>query len=155
MINSSDKGKLGETITEGIIERYKSFCKCWRQPGSGNRKNKKYKNDFYLRLEFDDDLKYEFKLENKNWEKIGIFRWWDILLTKLLPNHIPAITCRENYSDTLISMRLKDWLSILEDLYRRMEKIKSENTIVNYDDKRAVREIKYNAQRILQEIKKL
>lgn len=155
MINSANKGKLGETITEGIIEKYKHFCHIWSQPGSGNRKNKKYKNDFYLRIEFAEDLKYEFKLENKNWDKIGIFRWWDILLTKLLPNHIPAITCKEKRSDTLISMRLKDWLSILEDLHRRIEQTRQENTIYNYDNKRSVREIKFSAKKILQEVKKL
>jgi len=152
---SQDKGKRGEDLTEGIFEKYKHFCQVWRQPASGRKKNKKYKSDFYIRLVFAEDLKWEIKNENKNLKKIGVFRWWDKLLTEILPTHIPATTFKEDYSDTLIALRLKDWLSILDDLYRRMEQIKQENTIYNYDNKRVVKDIKYNASKILALTKKL
>lgn len=152
---SQDKGKRGEDITEAILEKYKPFCQCWRQPASGRKKNKKYKTDFYMRLVFAEDLKWEFKLENKNLERIVVFRWWDKLLTEILPKHIPATTFKEDYSDTLIALKLKDFLSILEDLHRRLDQIKQENTIVNYDNKRVVKEIKYKVKEIEKLVSKL
>lgn len=152
---SQEKGRRGEDITEAILEKYKSFCQCWRQPASGRKKNKKYKMDFYMRLVFAEDLKYEFKLENKNLERIVVFRWWEKLLTEILQTHIPAATFKEDYSDTLIALKLKDFLSILEDLYRRLGQVKQENTIINYDNKRYRDKIKYSAMDILKAVKKL
>ena len=152
---SQAKGGRGEDITESIFEKYKPFCQVWRQPASGRKKNKKYKMDFYVRLVFAEDLKWERKVENKNLNKIGVFRWWEKLLTEILSTHIPATTFKENYSDTLIALKLKDLLSIFEDLYRRLGQIKQENTIINYDNKRIVNEIKFSAAKILKYVKKL
>jgi hypothetical protein len=152
--SSQIKGRKGETITTEIIEGF-DFCDCFRQPGSGSGKNPKFKSDLYIRITLADDLKFELKAENKFIERIGIFKWWDKLKKEILPNYLPVMTLKQNNSDTLIALRLKDFLGMLQDCKYKIDRAEKENTIINYDDKRAKREIEYQARKILQEVKKL
>jgi hypothetical protein len=153
---SQRKGKLGETITTEIIESF-DFCDCFRQPGSGSGKNPKFKSDLYIRITLASDLKWELKSENKFIERIGIFRWWDKLKKEILPTYLPVMTLKQNNSDTLIALKLKDFLGILQDCKYKIDRAAEENTVIeqNYDNKRSAKEIEYQAKRILQEVKKL
>ena len=153
---SQIKGKRGETITTEIIEGF-DFCDCFRQPGSGSGKNPKFKSDLYVRINLADDLKFELKSENKFIERIAIFRWWDKLKKEVLPTYTPVMTLKENNSDTLIALRLQDFLGLLQDCKYKIDRALSENQTVevNYDNKRSAKEIDYLALKIRQEVKKL
>lgn len=149
------KGALGEKMTSDIVEKF-DFCDCYKQPGSGSGKNPKYKSDLYIRIKLADDLKIELKSENKFHDRIGIFRFWDKLKSETLPTYIPVMTLKENNSDTLIALKLQDFLGILESCKYKIDRAIEENTIIeNYEDNRAKREIKFYANRILQEVKKV
>ena len=153
---SKRKGSRGETITTEIVEKFK-FCDCFKQPGSGSGKNPKYKSDLYIRIKLASDLKFDLKSENKFLDRIAIFRWWDKLKKEILPTYIPVMTLKENSSDTLVALKLQDFLGILQDVVYKIERVQKENEVVevNYDNKRSAREIEFNARKILQEVKKL
>jgi hypothetical protein len=153
---SQQKGKRGETMTTEIIEGF-DFCDCFRQPGSGSGKNPKFKSDLYIRITLASDLKWELKAENKFYEKIAIFRWWRKLKSEILPTYLPVMTLKENNSDTLIALKLQDFLGILQSCKYKIDRAVEENTVIeqNYDNKRSAKEIEYQARRILQEVKKL
>lgn len=150
------KGAKGEKITSDIVEKF-DFADCFKQPGSGSGKNPKYKSDLYIRLKLAEDLKIELKSENKFYNRMAIFPIWRKLKGETLPTYIPVMTLKENNSDTLIALKLQDFLGILESCKYKIDRAEKENTIIeaNYDNKRSAREIKFNAQRILQEVKKL
>ena len=153
---SKKKGKKGEKETFEIIDKF-SFAEPYLQPGSGSGKNPKFKSDLYIRIKLDEDLKWELKAENKFLAKIGLFRYWKKLKAEVLPNHIPVMTFKENNSDTLIALKLQDFLGILEGVMWKLNRLKKETTVqeINYDNKRAAREIKFAAEKVLREVKKL
>jgi hypothetical protein len=154
--SSKRKGSRGETITTEIVEKF-DFCDCFRQPGSGSGKNPKYKSDLYIRIKLADDLKFELKSENKFYSKMALFRIWDKLKKEILPVHIPVMTLKENSSDTLIALKLQDFLGILQDCKYKIDRAEKENTVIeeNYNNKRSAREIEFSAKKILQEVRKL
>ena len=152
---SQIKGKKGETITTEIVEGF-DFCDCFRQPGSGSGKNPKFKSDLYIRITLADDLKFELKSENKFYAKMALFRIWQKLKKEILPTYLPVMTLKENNSDTLIALKLQDFLGILQSCKYKIDRIEADRPIeVNYDNKRSAREIEYSARKILQEVKKL
>lgn len=153
---SKRKGSAGEKITFDICDKF-DFAEPYKQPGSGSGKNPKFKSDLYIRLKLADDLKLELKAENKFYKRMALFRIWDKLKTEILPTHVPVMTLKENNSDTLIALKLQDFLGILQDCKYKIDRALSENTTidVNYDNKRSVREIQFSAKKILQEVKKL
>jgi len=149
------KGTLGEKMTSDIVEKF-SFADCFKQPGSGSGKNPKYKSDLYIRLKLSEDLKIELKSENKFYKHMAIFPIWKKLKAETLINYIPVMTLKENNSDTLIALKLQDFLGILESCKYKIDRAEKENIIINnQEDTRAKREIKFFANRILQEVKKV
>ena len=153
--SSQIKGKKGETITTEIIESF-DFCDCFRQPGSGSGKNPKFKSDLYIRITLADDLKFELKSENKFYAKMALFRIWQKLKKEVLPSYLPVMTLKENSSDTLIALKLQDFLGILQSCKYKIDRIETDRPVeVNYDNKRSAKEIEYSARKILQEVKKL
>jgi len=121
--NSKHKGKYGENLVEREFNKFSDFIEVFPEPGSGSRSNKKYKQDFYIRITI-GDLTLELKDENKFYKRIAIFRWWDKLIATLHrgSNYIPAMTLKENYSDILFTLKLIDWLGILRDLKDEIDK---------------------------------
>ena len=123
--SSQIKGKKGETITTEIVEGF-DFCDCFRQPGSGSGKNPKFKSDLYIRITLADDLKFELKSENKFYARMALFRIWQKLKKEILPTYLPVMTLKENSSDTLIALKLQDFLGILQSCKYKIDRIETE-----------------------------
>jgi len=108
------KGKRGEKKVIAIYNKF-DFCEVWQQPASGASPNPKYKQDLYIRIRIGKS-EWEIKDENKYFNRMSIFRWWDKLIATLHRGYMPVLTLGENYSDILISLRLYDFLGILNEL---------------------------------------
>lgn len=149
------KGSRGETITAEIVEKF-NFCDCFKQPGSGSGKNPKYKADLYIRIKLAGDLKIELKSENKFYNRMAIFPIWRKLKSETLPTYIPVMTLKENNSDTLIALKLQDFLGILESCKYKIDRAEKENIVINNcEDSRIKREALFYLGKVKEEVKKL
>lgn len=67
---------------------------------------------------------YNFNFGLKHYKRIAIFRWWDKHKKQVEKTFTPGMITKEDYSDILVTIKLKDFCDMGKDL----EEIKNESS---------------------------
>jgi hypothetical protein len=68
-------------------------------------------------IRFSKNIGLKLSIECKNQEKIKFWEWWKQTKDQATNFEKPVLIFKRNFSDTIVAMKIEDWMDILEELY--------------------------------------
>lgn len=124
MKSTKQKGNKLEYL---VRDKFRSFVdpRCERQVMSGGAPGDWMKGD----INFSKKIPYNLVIECKNQERFNFWEWWKQSKDQASEFETPVLVFTKNHRDTMVAMKLEDFMKIYEELYDLLEQQESEEEI--------------------------